>query len=72
MQSPVGGSYMAERRMGNLQRAITVGAGVGVLAAQVMQIDIGLALVVGALAGAIGAMLRVWGRRDDGSGTPRE
>lgn len=56
------GGYMAQRRIGNLQRAIVLGAGVGLLASQVLHMDIGLALVVGALVGATGAILRAWGR----------
>lgn len=56
---------MAEERMGDIERGLALGAGVGFLLAQVMHFDIGLGLVIGALAGVAGAMLLPQGGEED-------
>ena len=43
--------------MGDVERGLALGAGVGFLLAQVMQFDIGLGLVIGALGGVAAAIL---------------
>jgi hypothetical protein len=62
---------MTKPGMGNLEMAIALGAGVGFLAARLIGLDIGLALVAGALIGSAGAILRAQGRQDDGT-APRD
>jgi hypothetical protein len=48
---------MSREATPSLYGAMTLGAGVGLLAARVMQLDLGMSLVVGALVGIAGAVL---------------
>jgi hypothetical protein len=55
----------AWQRTGDVERDLALGAGVGFLLAQLMHFDIGLGLVVGALAGLAAA--RLWPKGTAGS-----
>jgi len=50
-------AQMTEKRLGDIERGLALGAGVGFLLAQVLSFDIGLGLVMGALAGVAWALL---------------
>jgi len=56
---------MTEERIGDVERGLALGAGVGFLLARVMHFDIGLWLVMGALAGVAGAILLPKGDQED-------
>lgn len=52
-------------RTAEAERALALGAGAGLLLARVMQFDIGLGLVIGALAGMAWGILLLRGKEDD-------
>ncbi len=63
--------WVIKEQLGDVESRLALGAGAGFLLARVMHFDIGLGLVLGALAGVAGAILLPREEREDDA-APRD